>query len=135
MDLSLFEYGLEFAKIFNYEIADFRKRGVKNLLLLLLKNFLLSFNIIFTYSIISDNQLINCTCGSISTGRACCIAACMSRDPRPFRELRAGLCCGRLGLPSVRRGGRRVLWLVRCYRSPGEPECRHCPPSFGVVNG
>jgi hypothetical protein len=30
MDLSLFEYGLEFAKIFDYEIADFRKSCVSD---------------------------------------------------------------------------------------------------------
>jgi hypothetical protein len=30
MDLSLFEYSLEFAKIFDYEIADFQKSGVND---------------------------------------------------------------------------------------------------------
>jgi hypothetical protein len=30
MDLNLFEYGLEFAKIFDYEITDFRKSGVND---------------------------------------------------------------------------------------------------------
>jgi hypothetical protein len=30
MDLSLFEFGLEFAKIFDYEIADFWKSGVND---------------------------------------------------------------------------------------------------------
>jgi hypothetical protein len=60
--------------------------------LLLLKNFLLNFfTLFFTYNIISHNQLINCTSGSISTGRVCCISACKRRPTPKIKNITPNL--------------------------------------------